>query len=72
MKQYTMEDFANGKFAVKVNQKICKNFLEMCAKYRLHWASGEKANEFIPNFDTIESEIAIKCEERFDGICLVS
>lgn len=71
MKQYTMEEFIEGKFGVKVNKSNCEDFLEMCAKYRLHWAFGEKANEFIPNFDTIESEIAIKCEERFDGICLV-
>lgn len=71
MKQYTMEEFIEGKFAVKVNKNNCKDFLEMCAKHRWHWASGEKANEFIPNVDTIKSEIAIKCEERFDGICLV-
>lgn len=73
MKQYTMGEFIEGKFAVKVNENNCKDFLKMCAKRGLCWGSGEKANEFIPNFDTTESEIAIKCEERFDGneICLV-
>lgn len=73
MKQYTMEGFIEGKFAVKVNANNCKEFLEMCAKRGLRWGSGEKANEFVPDFDTTESEIAIKCEERFDGneICLV-
>lgn len=73
MKQYTMEEFIEGKFAVKVNENNCKEFLEMCAKRGLRWGSGEKANKFVPNFDTTESEIAIKCEERFDGneICLV-
>lgn len=70
MKKYTMEGFINGKFAVKVNQKNCKKFLEMCAKHRLHWASGEKANEFTPDFDMVKSEIAIECEERSNGICL--
>lgn len=70
MKKYTMKDFIDGKFAVKVNQRNCTDFLKLCAKYRLRWVSGEKANEFIPNFD-IESEIAIECEERRDGMCLV-
>ena len=70
MKQYTMEGFINGEFAVKVNQKNCKNFFEMCAKHRLCWASGEKANEFTPDFDTFDAEIAIECEERSNGICL--
>ena len=70
MKQYTMEEFIKGKFAVKVNANNCKEFLEMCAKHRLRWVSGEKANEFIPNFD-IESELAIECEERRDGMGLV-
>ena len=70
MKQYTMKEFIKGKFAVKVNKNNCKEFLEMCAKYRLRWVSGEKANEFIPNFD-IESELAIECEERRDGMGLV-
>lgn len=71
MKQYTMEGFINGEFAVKVNQKNCKNFLEMCAKHRLYWVSGEKANEFTPDFDMLKFEIAIECEERSKGICLV-
>lgn len=70
MKQYTMEEFIEGKFGVKVNKNNCKGFLEMCAKRGLRWVSGEKANEFIPNFD-IESELAIECEERRDGMCLV-
>ncbi len=70
MKQYTMEGFINGEFAVKVNQKNCKNFLEMCAKHRLYWVSGEKANEFTPDFDMLKLEIAIECEERSNGICL--
>lgn len=70
MKQYTMEGFINGKFAVKVNQKNCKKFLEMCEKHRLCWASGKKANEFTPDFDMPKSEIAIGCEERSNGICL--
>ena len=70
MKQYTMEGFINGEFAVKVNQKNCKNFLEKCAKYRLCWANKKKANEFTPNFDTFDAEIAIGCEERSNGICL--
>ena len=70
MKQYTMGEFIEGKFAVKVNEHNCKDFLEMCAKRGLRWVSGEKANEFIPNFD-IESEIAIECEERRDGMGLV-
>lgn len=73
MKQYTMEEFIEGKFGVKVNKNNCEDFLKMCAKRCLRWGSGEKANKFVPNFDTVESEIAIKCEERFDGneICLV-
>lgn len=73
MKQYTMKEFIEGKFAVKVNTNNCKDFLKMCAKHRLRWASGEKANEFIHNFDITEPEIAIKCEERFgkNEICLV-
>lgn len=73
MKQYTMEEFIEGKFGVKVNKSNCEDFLNMCAKRGLRWGSGEKANKFVPNFDTPESEIAIKCEERFDGneICLV-
>ena len=70
MKQYTMEEFIKGKFAVKVNKNNCEEFLEMCAKRGLRWLSGEKANEFIPNFD-IESELAIECEERRDGMGLV-
>lgn len=73
MKQYTMEEFVEGKFGVKVNKNNCEDFLKMCAKRGLRWGSGEKANKFVPNFDTTESEIALKCEERFDGneICLV-
>lgn len=73
MKQYTMEEFIEGKFAVKVDKNNCEDFLEMCAKRRLRWASGEKANEFIHNFDITEPEIAIKCKERCGGneICLV-
>ena len=73
MKQYTMEEFIEGKFGVKVNKSNCEDFLNMCAKRGLRWGSGEKANKFVPNFDTTETEIAIKCEERFDGneICLV-
>lgn len=73
MKQYTMGEFLEGKFAVKVNKNNYEDFLEMCAKRRLRWGSGEKANEFIHNFDITEPEIAIKCEERCGGneICLV-
>lgn len=73
MNQYTMKEFIEGKFGVKVNKNNCEDFLKMCAKHCLLWGSGEKANKFVPNFDTTESEIAIKCEERFDGneICLV-
>lgn len=73
MKKYTMKDFIDGKFAVKVNQRNCKDFLKLCAKRRLRWGSGEKANEFIHNFDITEPEIAIKCKERFckNEICLV-
>lgn len=73
MKKYTMKDFIDGKFAVKVNQRNCKDFLKLCAKRGLRWASGEKANEFIHNFDITEPEIAIKCKERFgkNEICLV-
>ena len=73
MKKYTMKDFIDGKFAVKVNQRNCNDFLKLCAKRRLHWGSGEKANEFIHNFDITEPEIAIKCKERFgkNEICLV-
>lgn len=73
MKQYTVEEFIEGKFAVKVNKNNYESFLEMCAKRCLRWASGEKANEFIHNFDITEPEIAIKCEERCGGneICLV-
>ena len=73
MKQYTMEEFIEGKVAVKVNKNNCEDFLEMCAKRRLRWASGEKANEFIHNFDITEPEIAIKCKERCGGneLCLV-
>lgn len=73
MKQYTMEEFIKGKFAVKVNKNNCEDFLELCAKRRLRWASRKKANEFIYNFDITEPEIAIKCEERCGGneICLV-
>lgn len=73
MKQYTMEEFIEGKFAVKVNENNCKEFLEMCAKRGLRWGSGEKANEFIHNFDITEPEIAIKCKKRCgkNKICLV-
>lgn len=73
MKQYTMEEFIEGKFAVKVNENNCNEFLEMCAKRGLRWGSGEKANEFIHNFDITEPEIAIKCKKRFgkNKICLV-
>lgn len=73
MKKYTMKDFIDGKFAVKVNKRNCKDFLKLCAKRGLRWASGEKANEFIHNFDITEPEIAIKCKERFgkNEICLV-
>lgn len=72
MKQYTMGEFLEGKFAVKVNKNNYEKFLEMCAKHCLRWGSGEKANEFIHNFDITEPEIAIKCEERFgkNEICL--
>lgn len=73
MKQYTMGEFLEGKFAVKVNKNNYEDFLEMCAKRRLRWGSGAKANEFIHNFYITEPEIAIKCEERCGGneICLV-
>lgn len=70
MKKYTMKDFIDGKFAVKVNQKNCKDFLELCAKHRLRWASGEKANEFTIDFDIFEGEIVIEYEKRPDGMCL--
>lgn len=70
MKKYTMKDFIDGKFAVKVNQKNCKDFLELCAKHRLRWASGEKANEFTPDFDKPKAEIIIEYEKRPDGMCL--
>lgn len=70
MKQYTMKEFIEGKFAVKVSRRNCKKFLEMCAKRCLRWVSGHKANKFAPDFDMFESEIAIGCEERSNGICL--
>ncbi len=49
MKQYTMEDFAKGKFAVKLNtkQQIDK-FLGMCARKKLRWFTGEMAWYFAP------------------------
>lgn len=71
MKQYTMKDFIDGKFAVKVNQKNCKDFLELCAKHRLCWASGEKTDEFTPYFNGPGSEIAIMCDKRSNVIGLV-
>lgn len=70
MKQYTMKDFIDGKFAVKVNRKNCKDFLELCAKHRLRWASGEKANEFTIDFDIFERGIVIIHEERPNGMRL--
>lgn len=43
MKQYTMEDFVKGKFAVKLNTKrqITK-LLDMCARKKLRWFTGER------------------------------
>ena len=70
MKQYTMGEFIEGKFAVKVNENNCKEFLEMCAKRGLRWGSGEKANEFVPNFDIFEEGVAIIHEMRPNGMCL--
>lgn len=70
MKQYTMEKFIEGKFAVKVNANNCKEFLEMCAKRGLRWGSGEKANEFVPNFDIFEEGVAIIHEMRSNGMRL--
>lgn len=70
MKKYTMKDFIDGKFAVKVNQRNCKDFLKLCAKHRLRWASGEKANEFTINFDIFEGDIVIIHEMRPNGMCL--
>ena len=70
MKQYTMKEFIKGKFAVKVNENNCKEFLERCAKRGLRWGSGEKANEFVPNFDIFEGDIVIIHEMRPDGMCL--
>lgn len=71
MKQYTMKDFIDGKFAVKVNQKNCKDFLELCAKHRLRWISGKKTNESTPYFNGPGSEIAIMCDKRSNVIGLV-
>ena len=70
MKQYTMEEFIEGKFAVKVNENNCKEFLEMCAKRGLRWGSGEKANEFVPNFDIFEEGVVIIHEMRPNGMRL--
>lgn len=70
MKQYTMEEFIEGKFAVKVNENNCKEFLEMCAKRGLRWGSGEKANEFVPNFDIFEKGVVIIHEMRPNGMRL--
>ena len=70
MKQYTMKEFIKGKFAVKVNENNCKEFLEMCAKRGLRWGSGEKANEFVPNFDIFEEGVVIIHEMRPNGMCL--
>lgn len=70
MKQYTMEEFIEGKFAVKVNENNCKEFLEMCAKRGLRWGSGEKANEFVPNLDIFEEDVVIIHEMRPNGMRL--
>lgn len=72
MKKYTMEEFIEGKFAVKVNANNCKEFLEMCAKRGLRWASGEKANEFTIALDIFEghSVIIIIHEMRPNGMRL--
>ena len=70
MKQYTMEEFIEGKFAVKVNENNGKEFLEMCAKRGLRWGSGEKANEFVPNFDIFEEDVVIIHEMRPNGMRL--
>lgn len=70
MKQYTMEEFIKGKFAVKVNKNNCKDFLEMCAKRGLRWGSGEKANEFVPYFDICEEGVVIIHEMRPNGMRL--
>ncbi len=70
MKQYTMKEFIKGKFAVKVNKNNCKNFLELCAKHRLRWASGENANEFTVDFDIFERGIVIIHEKRLNGMRL--
>ena len=65
-----MEEFIEGKFAVKVNENNCKEFLEMCAKRGLRWGSGEKANEFVPNFDIFEKGVVIIHEMRLNGMRL--
>ena len=70
MKQYTMEEFIKGKFAVKVNKNNCEEFLERCAKRGLRWGSGEKANEFVPNFDIFEEGVVIIHEMRPNGMRL--
>lgn len=70
MKQYTMEEFVEGKFGVKVNKSNCEDFLKMCAKRGLRWGSGEKANEFAPNFDIFEEGVVIIHEMRPNGMRL--
>lgn len=70
MKQYTMEEFIEGKFGVKVNKSNCEDFLNMCAKRGLRWGSGEKANEFVPNFDIFEKGVVIIHEMRPNGMRL--
>lgn len=70
MKQYTMEEFIEGKFGVKVNKSNCEDFLNMCAKRGLRWGSGEKANEFVPNFDIFEEGVVIIHEMRPNGMRL--
>lgn len=71
MKQYTMEEFIEGKFGVKVNKSNCEDFLEMCAKRGLRWASGEKANEFTIDFDIFEGDTVIIHEMCPNGMRLV-
>ena len=42
----------------------------MCAKRGLRWGSGEKANEFVPNFDIFEEGVVIIHEMRPNGMRL--
>ena len=62
MKQYTMKEFIEGKFGVRVGTKHCREFQTMCAAYGLRWLSGHGALEFTPDFSMYGARTTIICK----------